>query len=102
MTETERKMKPSDLVNTIAQESGQPKGTVSAVLDAMKKVVIAEMTAGGEVDFGRDFGKFTTIVTSPRSVYVPSKGESQQTEGRRKVRFRPSAGILKALPIETE
>lgn len=88
----------SQVVSRIHEVSGMPKSHISAVLRGMKSVVVEELTAGNELDFGRDFGTFAIKNTPKRQMRVPTRpDEVIKVKSRRRVKFIPSLRKLKDL-----
>jgi nucleoid DNA-binding protein len=89
----------SDLVNKIHALMGVDKAAISHTLRGLKEVVKQEITAGGQVDMGRDFGRFTAIVAKGRNHIVPTTDKVVRSKDRLKIRFQPSAAELKDIPM---
>jgi nucleoid DNA-binding protein len=89
----------SELVNKIHALMGVDKASISHTLTGLKKVVKEEIIAGGQVDMGRDFGRFTAIVAKGRDHVVPTTDKIVKSKDRLKIRFLPSAAELKDIPM---
>ena len=89
----------SELVNKIHDLMGVDKAAISHTLRGLKEIVKQEITAGGSVEMGRDFGRFTAIVAKGRDHVVPTTDKIVRSKDRLKIRFLPSAAELKDIPM---
>lgn len=82
-----------ELVSSIAKGRDIPKEYVSATISSMKEIIRSTVLEGGTVDLGRDFGRFTTIMTKSRVRHNPHTGGVVKDKSKQRVRFRPAASF---------
>jgi len=99
MSKKKEPIQLSELVNKIHDLMGVDKAAISHTLRGLKEIVKQEITAGGEVDLGRDFGRFRAIVAKGRVHVVPTTDKEVRSKDRLKIRFLPSAAELKDMPM---
>ena len=89
----------SDTVTMLAERAEVPKAHVTAVLRALRGLIVDKGSLGLAVNIGRDFGTFKPTFVTRRSLKVPAHPDKEfQSGGYYKVKFVPSAQELKRLP----
>ena len=84
-------MTRKELIKALATKQGITQTTAEAHLDAVKSIIVAEVSAGHEVVLGPDFGTFKPIT---RSGKAPGTGKSYTSKS---VKFSPSAALKRVL-----
>ena len=84
-------MTRKELIKALATKQGITQATAEAHIDAVKSIIVAEVSAGNEVVLGPDFGTFKPIT---RSGKAPGTGKSYTSKS---VKFSPSAALKRVL-----
>lgn len=85
-------MNKSDIVSTIAEITGEPKATISRVIDAFVNVVEEGLKAEDTVKVA-GLGNFSVLHTAPRTGRNPATGEAVQIPAKRRVKFKASTAL---------
>lgn len=80
-------MNKSELIKAIASESGLTQAQASNAIDALCKVVIDELSQGGEVEI-KGFGNFYTTDRAERMGRNPKTGEPAVIPAARVAKFK--------------
>ena len=86
-----------DLIDRIADETGQKRTDVKKTIQSFLDNVISELSAGNRLEF-RDFGVFETRERKPRIAQNPKTLEQVPVPARRTVKFK--VGRLMRLALE--
>ena len=84
-------MTRKELVKALADKQGITQITAEAHLDAVKSIIVAEVSAGNPVTISNTFGAFKPIT---RSGKAPRTGKSYTSKS---VKFSPSAALKRVL-----
>jgi DNA-binding protein HU-beta len=85
-------MNKTELVNTVASQTGIARSEVRTVVDSCFDTIIATLENDGKVALA-GFGTFSVTEKSPRSGYNPHSGERIDIPARKAVRFKAGANI---------
>lgn len=85
-----------DLIESIAERTGQGRTQVRDTLQAFLDVVITELAKGNRLEF-RDFGVFETKSRAPRKAQNPKTLAPVQVPARRTVKFKVGRLMREAL-----
>lgn len=85
-------MNKSELIKTIATESGLNHAQASDALNAFCKTVIDELANGGEVEI-KGFGSFTTHERAERMGRNPKTGEPALIPASRVAKFKAGKSL---------
>jgi len=86
-----------DLIDRIADETGQKRVDVKKTVKTLLDEIVSELGKGNRIEF-RDFGVFETKERAPRVAQNPKTLERVQVPARRTVKFK--VGRLMRLAIE--
>ena len=84
-------MTRKELIKALAIKQGITQATAEAHIDAVKSIIVAEVSAGNPVTISNTFGAFKPIT---RSGKVPSTGKPYTSKS---VKFSPSAALKRGL-----
>ena len=84
-------MTRKELVKALAEKQGITQITAEQLLDAIKSIIVAELTAGKEVNLGSDLGAFKTVT---RTGVIPGTDTRYSTKS---VKFSISAPFKTSL-----
>lgn len=84
-------MTRKELIKALATKQGITQATAEAHLDAVKSIIVAEVSAGNHVTISNTFGAFKPIT---RSGKAPVTGKSYTSKS---VKFSPSAALKRVL-----
>ena len=84
-------MTRKELIKALAEKQGITQATAEAHLDAVKSIIVAEVSAGNPVTISNTFGAFKPIT---RSGKVPGTGKPYTSKS---VKFSPSAALKRVL-----
>ena len=88
-----------DLIDRIAEETGQKRTAVKAMVQSFLDSVIRELSEGNRLEF-RDFGVFEIRQRAPRMAQNPKTLERVPVPAKRTVKFK--VGRLMKLALERE
>lgn len=89
-------MNVKELVDAVAEKTGNTKADVRAILDATGEVVTAELYLGGEATLP-GLGKLKTKQTTERTGRNPKTGEELRIPSRKAVKFTAATALKDAL-----
>lgn len=89
-------MKKSELVAAMAQEMNSHKDFANEALDALTKVLSAQLAAGEELTIP-GLGSFSVIEKSARNGRNPKTGETIQIAARKAVKFKAYKALNDAI-----
>ena len=84
-------MTRKELIKALATKQGITQTTAEAHLDAVKSIIVAELTAGKEVNLGSDLGTFKPVT---RTGVIPNTDTQYSTKS---VKFSLSAPFKTSL-----
>lgn len=84
-------MTRKELIKALAEKQGITQITAEQFLDAVKSIIVAELTAGKEVNFGSDLGTFKPVT---RTGAIPGTNTRYSTKS---VKFSISAPFKTSL-----
>lgn len=84
-----------ELIEAVANKSGQHRDTVRGVLEAINSTVLDEISKGGDVMLA-GLGKIYCTQRGPRKARNIRTGEDVVVPARRCAAFRPSTGLQQA------
>ena len=84
-------MTRKELIKALATKQGITQATAEAHIDAVKSIIVAEVSAGNPVTISNTFGAFKPIT---RSGKAPGTGKSYTSKS---VKFSPSAALKRVL-----
>ena len=84
-------MTRKELIKALATKQGITQATAEAHIDAVKSIIVAEVSAGHEVVLGPDFGTFKPVT---RNGVVPGTKTQYNSKS---VKFSISAGFKTSL-----
>ncbi len=84
-------MTRKELIKALATKQGITQATAEAHIDAVKSIIVAEVSAGNEVVLGPDFGTFKPVT---RTGVVPGTKTQYNSKS---VKFSISAGFKTSL-----
>ena len=84
-------MTRKELIKALATKQGITQATAEAHLDAVKSIIVAEVSAGNPVTISNTFGAFKPIT---RSGKAPGTGKHYTSKS---VKFSPSAALKRVL-----
>ena len=94
-------MNKQDLVNAIAEETGEKKTRIAKILESMSEIIQQQVADGDEVTL-MGFGSFTTSVRKARTVYNPHSGKNMQSPRLVLAKFRAGKDFKKKLNPDLE
>lgn len=84
-------MTRKELIKALATKQGITQATAEAHIDAVKSIIVAEVSAGNPVIISNTFGAFKPIT---RSGKAPGTGKPYTSKS---VKFSPSAALKRVL-----
>ena len=84
-------MTRKELIKALATKQGITQATAEAHIDAVKSIIVAEVSAGNPVTISNTFGAFKPIT---RSGKAPGTGKPYTSKS---VKFSPSAALKRVL-----
>ncbi len=84
-------MTRKELIKALATKQGITQATAEAHIDAVKSIIVAEVSAGNEVVLGPDFGTFKPVT---RNGVIPGTKTQYNSKS---VKFSISAGFKTSL-----
>lgn len=85
-------MTRKELIKALATKQGITQATAEAHIDAVKSIIVAEVSAGHEVVLGPDFGTFKPVTRTG-----VSPGVAKTPYSSKSVKFSISAGFKTSL-----
>ena len=89
-------MKKSELVAAMAQEMNTAKHTADEALDALTKVLSAQLASGEELTIP-GLGSFSVVDKAARTGRNPQTGEAIQIAARKSVKFKAYKALNDAI-----
>jgi DNA-binding protein HU-beta len=89
-------MKKTELIEALAEATGEPQAASARALDALISIIAREMAAGGEVAI-TGFGSFKASARAERTGRNPRTGEALTIAASKGVKFVPGATLKAAL-----
>lgn len=89
-------MNKQELIDRIANATGETKKTVGVVIDSLTKTITDTLKSGGEVDL-RGIGKFSVADRAAKVGRNPKTGESITIAARKAPAFSASSTLKSAL-----
>ena len=89
-------MKKAELVAAMAQEMNTAKHTADEALDALTKVLSAQLAAGEELTIP-GLGSFSVVDKAARTGRNPQTGETIQIAARKSVKFKAYKALNDAI-----
>ena len=86
-------MTRKELIKALAEKQGITQITAEQFLDAVKSIIVAELTAGKEVTLGYNFGTFKPVT---RNGILPWSDPVRRYSSK-SAKFDPSAAFKRAL-----
>lgn len=95
-TKGTKRMNRKELVKEVAFNAALNMGQVETVIKTMKNRIEAALMRGESVEL-TGFGKFEVVDCAARKTGDPLHGGTQQIPAKRRVKFRPGAGLKRAV-----
>lgn len=89
-------MTKQELIDAIANETGETKSAISRILDGLGKAATSELSKGGEVSLP-NLGKLVTTQRAGREGRNPQTGAIVQIAASTAVKFKTSQHLKSAL-----
>ncbi len=89
-------MNKQELINAVAEQTGETKATVTKVLEAMSEVATASLQAGDEVML-HGLGKLKTKESAARTGRNPATGEEIDIPAKTTVKFTAAKALKDAV-----
>lgn len=89
-------MTKQELINKLAEHSGEPKAAIIRVLDALTDTITETLVAGGDVTLN-GIGKLVVSNRRERTVNSPMLGGSRQLPASRTAKLRVSSLLKDAM-----
>lgn len=89
-------MNKAELVNAVADRTGEPKAKAGEVIDAVFDAITTALRNGDDVRLP-SFGVFDVKATAERVARNPQTGEEVKVPAGKKARFKPGKALKEAL-----
>lgn len=89
-------MNKSELIDTVAENSGTTKADASKTLDALVDTIISELKTGGQVVLP-GFGTFSVGNRAARTGRNPKTGEAIEIKATRVAKFKAGKNLKEAV-----
>lgn len=90
-------MKKYELVQAIAEKTGQTQAAVAAVIDAMQPIIADAVIEKGEEVNLPELGKFKPMIRAARKGRNPMTGEALDIPESHNIAFRPTYKLKKVI-----
>ncbi|MET0183561.1 MAG: HU family DNA-binding protein [Caulobacterales bacterium] len=94
-------MNKAELVNAVADRTGEPKAKVGESIDAVFDAITAALKSGNDVRLP-NFGVFDVKDTAERIARNPQTGQEVKVPAGKKARFKPGKALKEALGGEED